>query len=206
MGAWGSSFAAASLGDLATYEGRYSDAVRILEEGAAAISSAENVDSAAMKLTAAAPTRISQLVTALWRVPRPRELYATARFCRFGSLPRAFLSKPERLPEARTLAGGFTSEVTAEAQASGKILEGRIALKQGDARQAMKLLMEANAILDTWLGHFDLGRAFLEVRALPQADSEFDRCIQRRGEALALLDEESTYSYFPSVYLRGRVP
>ncbi len=42
---------------------------------------------------------------------------------------------------------------------------------------------------------------------LPQADSEFDRCIQRRGEALALfLDEEPTYAFFPPVYYyRGRV-
>ena len=42
---------------------------------------------------------------------------------------------------------------------------------------------------------------------LTQADSEFDRCIQRRGEALALfLDEEPTYAFFPPVYYyRGRV-
>ena len=34
--------------------------------------------------------------------------------------------------------------------------------------------------------------------AFPQADSEFDRCIKRRGEALSLLvDEEPTYGYFP---------
>jgi len=42
---------------------------------------------------------------------------------------------------------------------------------------------------------------------LPQADSAFDRCIQRRGEALALfLDEEPTYAFFPPVYYyQGRV-
>ena len=35
----------------------------------------------------------------------------------------------------------------------------------------------------------------------PQADSEFDRCIKRRGEALSLfLDEEPTYAYFPPVH------
>ena len=34
-----------------------------------------------------------------------------------------------------------------------------------------------------------------------QADSEFDRCIKRRGEALALfIDEEPTYGYLPPVY------
>ena len=66
---------------------------------------------------------------------------------------------------------------------------------------------EANALLDTWIGHFDLGRAYLEAGAFTQADSEFDRCIRRRGEALALfLDEEPTFGYFPPVYYyQGRV-
>ena len=51
------------------------------------------------------------------------------------------------------------------------------------------------------MGHFALGRAYLEAGAFPQADSEFERCIKRRGEALSLfVDEEPTYGYFPAVY------
>ena len=47
----------------------------------------------------------------------------------------------------------------------------------------------------------------MEAGALTQADSEFDRCLKRRGEALALfLDEEPTYGYFPPIYYyMGRV-
>jgi hypothetical protein len=47
----------------------------------------------------------------------------------------------------------------------------------------------------------------LEGAALTEADSEFDRCIKRRGEALSLfLDQSPTYGYFPSVYYyTGRV-
>ena len=87
------------------------------------------------------------------------------------------------------------------------IIEGEIALKAGDARQAVKILTDANAVLDTWLGHFDLGRAYLELKAFPQADSEFERCIKRRGEALSLfVDEEPTYGFFPpAFYYQGRV-
>jgi len=60
--------------------------------------------------------------------------------------------------------------------------------------------------LDTWIGRFELGRAYLEAGAFTEADSEFDRCIKRRGETLALfLDESPTYGYFPSVhYYLGR--
>ena len=49
--------------------------------------------------------------------------------------------------------------------------------------------------------YFELGRTYLAANAFAQADSEFDRCIKRRGEALSLLvDEEPTFGYFPAVY------
>src|SRR4029450_9389854 len=93
-----------------------------------------------------------------------------------------------------------------EPQAHGKIIEGLIALKSTDARGAIKILTEANTTLDTWFGHFDLGRAYLAAGALPQAASEFDRCISRRGEALSLMDEGPTYGHFPLAhYYQGRV-
>ena len=50
-------------------------------------------------------------------------------------------------------------------------------------------------------------RVYLAAEAYPQADSEFDRCINRRGEALALfLDEEPTFGFLPMVhYYQGKV-
>ena len=111
------------------------------------------------------------------------------------------------IARAKTLATGLASELQAEPQAYAKTLEGMIALENGDPRQAIKSLTEATALLDTWIGRFDLGRAYLEAGLFIQADSEFDRCIKRRGEALALfLDEEPTFGFFPSVYYyQGRV-
>ena len=127
----------------------------------------------------------------------PKIRFLTARvFAEAGEIARA-----------RTLATGLASELQAEPQAYAKTLEGMISLENGDPRQAIKSLTEANALLDTWIGHFDLGRAYLEAGLFTQADSEFDRCIKRRGEALALfLDEEPTFGFFPSVYYyQGRV-
>ena len=166
---------------------------------------AQNPDAAAMKLTAAAHAHLASGHRRPAAAAAERALqHSTVTPIRF--LAARTLIEAGAIPRARTLAAGFASEVTAEAQAYGKILEGGIALAQGDARAATKLLTEANTTLDTWLGHFDLGRAFLALRAFPQADSEFDRCIQRRGEALVLLDEDPTYSYFPIVYYyHGRV-
>ena len=124
------------------------------------------------------------------------------------------------IARAETLAKELGSEPQAEPQAYAKIVEGEADLKKGDARQAIKALTEANNLLDTWIGHFDLGLAYFEagrqgtsgtgLRALDDfahADSEFDLCVKRHGEALSLfLDEEPTYGYFPPVYYyQGRV-
>jgi len=109
--------------------------------------------------------------------------------------------------KAHELASGLGSEPQVEPQAYAKLIDGEVALQTGDSRQAVKLFTEANNLLDTWMGRFDLGRAYLETGAFPEADSEFDRCLKRRGETLALyLDEVPTFAYLPPVYYyQGRV-
>ena len=105
------------------------------------------------------------------------------------------------IAQAKKVSAKLASEIQVEPQAHAKIIDGEIALKNKDPRQAIKLLTEANQLLDTWIGHFVLGRAYLEAGQFPQADSEFDRCTKRRGEALSLfLDEQPTYRHFPAVY------
>ena len=48
---------------------------------------------------------------------------------------------------------------------------------------------------------FDLGRAYIDAREFPQADSEFELCLNRRGEATAaFLDEVPTIRLLPDVY------
>jgi tetratricopeptide (TPR) repeat protein len=111
------------------------------------------------------------------------------------------LTETGALGAARTIATRLASNIQAEPQAYGKIIESDIALKQGNSREAIEGLIQAIALLDTWIGRFDLGRAYLEAGAFTQADSEFERCLRRRGEALALfLDEEPTYGYLPIIY------
>ena len=78
---------------------------------------------------------------------------------------------------------------------------GEIALQEHDPRQALQLFMDAQKLVDTWIVHLDLGRAYLDAEAFAEADSEFDRCIKRGGEALELFsDDMPTYSYLPPVY------
>ena len=99
------------------------------------------------------------------------------------------------------MAQQLSAELKPEPQSYAKLLEAAVALQGGDAAKAVTLANQAVGIFDTWIGRYDLGRAFLEAKAFPQADSEFDRCIKRRGEAMELfMDDAATYGYFPSVY------
>ena len=89
------------------------------------------------------------------------------------------------LADAETIVSDLASDLRTEAGSYAKIIEAGIALRRKSMRQGIKLLTEANELLDTWIGHFDLGRAYLEAGQFAQADSEFDRCIKRRCELLS---------------------
>jgi len=206
ISATGASFAASGLGDLATYEGRYSDAVRILEQGAATDWSAKQLDRAAEKF---APLAYAQLLrgqkgTAL---AAAENALANSKEIKVRLLAGLVFAQLSETVKARGLADGLASELQAEPQAYSKLIAGELALKNGSARDAIRLFAEANALLDTWIGRFELGRAYLDAGAFAEADSEFDRCIKRRGEAILLfMDEVPTYGYFPLVYYyQGRV-
>ena len=201
----GASRAASGMGDLALYQGRYSDAVRIFEQGIAADLAAKNADRAARKLTELAYTHLLRRQNNL-AIAAAEKALMNSRAVPIRFLAARVLVEAGAIAKAQTEAASLAMELPAGPRAYGKIIEGEIALKKGDPRQAVVILSDAGGILDTWVGHFDLGRAYLELKAFPQAESEFDRCIKRHGEALSLLlDEEPTFGHFPiAYYYQGR--
>jgi tetratricopeptide (TPR) repeat protein len=205
MDAWGTSFATAGQADLAIYEGRFAEAVRILEKGIQADLAAKNPDAAGMKFTALAYAHLSNnqkgLAAAAARKALDHSTVAPIRF-----LTARIFAQTDDITRAKKLAAEFTSQLGVANQAYGKIIEGNIALANNDPVKAVEILSGANSVLDLWLGHFDLGRAYVAAKAFPQADSEFDTCIRRRGEALALVQEDPTFGYLPmAYYYLGRV-
>jgi tetratricopeptide (TPR) repeat protein len=193
--------AATAFADLAVYEGRYSDAVKILEKGAAAdmAGNRPDPDAAATKFWALANVEAlrGQKGPALAAAKRALEL-SKAFQTRF-MVARDYVALGET-SEAQELAKGLASELPVEPQTYAKLIEGEALLKSGDAHGAVKAFTDANGLLDTWMGRFDLGRAELEAGDFVGADSDFDRCFKRRGEALAMFLDLPTYGYFPPVY------
>ncbi len=190
--------AGTGLADLAIYQGRLTDAAALLEKGVAA-DKASDPDGAATKLwmLATVQLQLGQKAAALASAKRSLELSKSFQ-TRFVSA-RVCVGAGD-LASARKLAAGLGAEFQVEAQAYSRIIDGEIALKQGDGRGSIRILTEANKLLNTWIGRFDLGRAYLDVKGFAEADSEFDRCIKRRGEALAMFLDLPTYGFFPPVY------
>ena len=206
FGAFGVSTAAAGLADLAGYQGKYEDAALILSNGAAADVAAKMSDNAARKYAALAnmddlqghpATAVTEIGKAL----------ANSQATSIRFLAASIYIDAGDLPKAQKLAASLSAELSGEPQAYGKIIDGMIALKRKDANEAVKQITAANNVLDTWIGRFELGRAYLDAGAFTEADSEFDQCVKRRGEAIELfMDNVPTYTYFPPVYYyQGRV-
>ena len=61
-------------------------------------------------------------------------------------------------------------------------------------------------MVDTWLGRFALGRAYLEAGAFDEALAEFEKCEKRKGEAASVfLNDLPTARYLDSLdYFIGR--
>jgi tetratricopeptide (TPR) repeat protein/predicted Ser/Thr protein kinase len=206
FGPLGVSTAVAGLADLAAYQGKYAEAARILTEGAATDVTAKMADNAARKYAALGnmeelqghnAAAISDIGKALSNSQSAQMKFLAAR---------TYVDAGD-LANAQKLASSLSSELSSEPQAYSKIIEGMIALKRKDAKGAVKEIMAANNLLDTWIGRFELGRAYLEAGAFTEADSEFDACVKRRGEAIELfMDNVPTYAYLPAVYYyQGRV-
>jgi predicted Ser/Thr protein kinase/Flp pilus assembly protein TadD len=205
ISARGASMADTGLADLALFEGRTPDAVRILEKSIASDLAANDKASAAGKqaMLAEAQLALGQKDAATATVEQAMaanqddgiEFTAATIFIEAG--------KPAR---AKTIAAGLGKRLQPEPQIYAKLIEGALLLKQGNAQAAIQAFGDAQKLSDTWLGRFYLGRASLEAGDFAQASSEFDACQKRRGEATAIfLDDEPSYHEFPPVlYYLGR--
>jgi serine/threonine protein kinase len=200
LSAWGSSLGASGLGDVALYQGKFRDAAQIFEKGAAADLAAKNPDAAADKFVMLAYANAlrgdKQAVLAA-----VQNALANSKSSKTQFLAARALVEIGETAKARKLADTLASALQATPRAHAKLILGEIELKDHNANQAIQLFTEAKNLMDTWIGRFDLGHAYLEAQAFAEADSEFDRCLKRRGEALELfMDDMPTYSYLPIIY------
>jgi len=196
----GATFSASGLADVALYQGRYAEAVRLAEEGAQADLKTKGNDRAAAKLMhqAYAHLQAGRKPAAVASSDRALELskQVTIRFL----AARIFLEAAQPA-KAQPLAAGLAAEKQPEPRSYALVLQAMTSRAANNPTAAISQASEAIKLLDTWIAHFELGRAYYSAGQFAQADAEFDRCLTRRGEALSLfLDEEPTFGYLPAVH------
>jgi eukaryotic-like serine/threonine-protein kinase len=199
------STATIGLADIAAYQGKYADAEKLLADGAAVDFSAKMSDNAARKYVALGTIEEIEGKHAAALADLGKSL-AMSQSTQIEFLAGSVYADAGEFAKAEKLASTLSSALASEPQAYGKIITGLIALKRKDANEAVRQIGAANGLLDTWIGHFDLGLAYLAAGAFPEADAQFDTCDKRRGEAIELFDDNvPTYEFFPPVfYYEGR--
>ncbi len=199
LNARGASSAALGLADLALYEGRIDDAISILKKGIVTDLATKNKDEAAVKFATVAYAEA-------YRRNRAAAITAADQAVKLSDEDDARVLAAEsyatvgEMSKARALASQLAAKLDPDPHAYALLINGLILMDSGKAVEAIGEIQKAQKISDTWLGHLYLGRAYLAARAYAEADSEFDTCQRRKGEATALfLDEEPTYHLMPLV-------
>ena len=203
--AYASSLGAAGSADLALYEGRQDEARKILEgaipadvkNDLKAFANQKRLTLAEILVTSGRGNEAVKAVDALLT----GESDDSAVF--LGARIMIAAGKDDR---ARSLAATLGGRPAPEPQAYARLVEGEIDLGQGRVPEAIKKFHEAQAQVDTWLGHVSLGRAYLAAGQFTEAYSEFESCLKRRGEAASVfLDDLPTIRYLPQIhYYLGR--
>jgi eukaryotic-like serine/threonine-protein kinase len=201
----GASIAAGGLADLALYEGQLADAAGILEKSIPVDAAAKDADSAGSKMVTLASLEFAQGKSAD-AVTQTTKAAAGSKDS--GVLYRAaqiLLAAGQEAKALQTVAS-LSQHLETEPQIYAKLIAGEAQLKKGNARDALNAFQEAQKLTDTWLGHFDMGLAYLAANSYPEASSEFDVCLKRRGEATSIfLDDVPSYHLLPPVYFyQGR--
>lgn len=205
LNARGASTAAVGLADIALYQGRATDAITILKPAIEKDEAAREPGRAAEKrvMLGQAWVMLNQKGKAITSADEAAEgandlsvLYpAAVIYVETGKVERAL-----------DLSHKLSQRFEPDPRAYAKLIEAEVQMHRGDYRQAVETLNEAKGIADTWLGRFDLGRAYLEAGAYTDSDTEFDACMNRKGEATAIfLNDVPSWRYFvPFFYYQGR--
>ena len=204
ISARGAEMATMGQADLLLYQGRTKDALALLQR--ASDQSGKEDDStrashslllAEAKLAAGNPTEAASDAKAALTLDNGTIVQFSAG--------RIYVEAGQVLPISG-LISQLSSRLDSDSQAYGKLLEGEMSLKRGDAKRAIGLFSEAQRLSDTWIGRLDLGRAYVAAGNFPEADSELEKCLKRRGEASAIyLDDVPTFRTLPPVtYYLGR--
>jgi tetratricopeptide (TPR) repeat protein len=196
----GAALASTGLADIAAYEGRLSDTITILKQGITF-----DLENAPAFITADKYIFLAQIYILQGKkdlaLDAAERAVATSKREEFQFLAAEIFMQAGQEDKARNLAWELSKKIQPLHRAHAKLIGGKLSLARGDIPGAIQLFQEAQALVDTWLGHYLLGHAYLEAEAFAEAYSEFEKCLKRQGEATSVFfNDLPSYRYLPPVY------
>jgi len=200
LSSYGASLAAAGLADLAVYEGRLGDAAKIIEEGIAFDLENSLPYHAADKYIMLAQTYLLQEKTELAIEAAGHAVAASDQDEFPFSAALVYLNAGQE-EKARALQTELNKKHPPVPRAYAKLIGGELSRSRGDIGNAVSLFREAMDLVDSWIGRFFLGRAYLQAEDYTAASSEFEICLKRSGEAISVfLNDLPSFRYLSSLY------
>jgi tetratricopeptide (TPR) repeat protein/tRNA A-37 threonylcarbamoyl transferase component Bud32 len=200
LSTYGASLAATGLADLSIYEGRLGDAIKMLENRISFDIKTNQTYDAAIKCTMLAQAYLLQKKKRLAVEAATRAVKTSAEAEILFSAAQVYLEAGQE-DKARALHTELNKKLQPEPRAYAKLIGGELSRARGDIGNAVNLFHEAKDLIDTWIGHLFLGRAYLQAEDYTAANSEFETCLKRSGEATSVfLNDLPTFRYLPPLY------
>ena len=189
------SLANIGMADIALFEGRSGDAIRLLAEGIRADEEAESDSGAAVKRLAVAEAHEVEGDLSAARLAATGAIALSRTEAVLVPAGRIFaVSREQRQIDA--VVKVLANEFEPQKRAYGRIVDALDYLSRERYVDAVDSLKEAIRFADVWLARFYLGVAYETAGRHGEAISELEICRKRIGEATALfLDEVPTYRY-----------
>lgn len=196
-GTRGESLANIGLADIAIFEGRFDDAIELLQGGIGSDEEQSNVRGQATKQIALAQAYLGLGSTSaaldLLDLIEPKQgegqlIPAAEIYAANGQHDKAF-----------AIAEQYRQKL-GPARAYAKLIDGINAIHQQEFIIAIESLRSALEYADLWIVRYYLGQAYVGSGRTAAAIAEFELCIERRGEAAGMFfDDVPTWRYTASL-------
>jgi serine/threonine protein kinase/tetratricopeptide (TPR) repeat protein len=179
---FGASLGRLGRADLLLYQGKYREALPVLQKGVAADEKAGNTAFLGAQYVALAETELAlgqreAAVASAGKAPRFSE-HEGIRF------PAALvLVAARRDADAEKIAVAMENTLQSHMMAYAQLVRAAIAAREGHLGAAVELFRDSLKRRDTWMGRFLLGRLYVENQRYTEALGELDTCMKRYGEA-----------------------
>jgi tetratricopeptide (TPR) repeat protein len=189
----GASTAHTGLADIALLQGDYESAIAILTTAIEEDVATNNQMGQAYKYVALAEAYVGLGDEAAARAVIEKTLELSSALQHRAPAARLFIELGD-LERAESLQLELGAKLQRESRAASELIKGRIHLARGENVAAVDALRSSLERLDSWVIHFELGRAYYAAGYFAEALSEFERCKERIGEATAIfLDDMPTF-------------